>query len=133
LGGVEVNDKLIFYSNHAKELQGSTGSKIRAIIRQGAIEYDKANKRFICKPIDNPDGTPYNSTTYAMKNHSQFGFECDCQGWQTKFKKHNADPINAPSPICSHVAALYEYLKRKNASRRESRIESAMEMFQTRL
>lgn len=120
-----IND-LIFYSNHARALIGKTDDKIRRILTQGCIEYDKENKVFLCKPIMQNNGKPYNSTTYMIERHKAFGFSCDCQGWQSKFRKHEADPINMPSPYCSHVAALYEYLARQHKDRREMRIGQAM-------
>lgn len=109
-----TDDDLPFYSEHARAMQGSTAGKIKAILAQHAIEYDRENKEFICKPILQADGKPYNSTTYRLKSHKAFGFSCSCQGWTTKFNKHMADPINAAAPGCSHVAALYEFLKRQH-------------------
>lgn len=110
--------ELPFYSAHARELQGSTGAKIKAILAQNAIEYvrEEGNNHFICKPIKAPNGEAYNSTTYILKSHKAFGFSCSCQGWQSKLRKHMADPINMPAPGCSHVAALYEHLKRQHLS-----------------
>jgi hypothetical protein len=123
-----TSPSLIFYSAHTRELQGTTRNKIVAIIAQDAIEYDKENKCYICKPIKQRDGKPYNSTTYRMPSHKAFGFQCDCQGWQSKFKKHMADPINNGAPGCSHVAALYEFLKRRNMSIRTEKVAVGMQM-----
>lgn len=119
---------LIFYSSHTKELVGSTEAKIRAILDQGAIEYDKENRQFICKPILQRNGTPYNKTTYTIQNHKAFGFACSCQGWVMKLKKHESDPINSKAPSCSHVAALYEYLKRRNMNIRQEKVYGGIQM-----
>jgi hypothetical protein len=107
-------------------MQGTTATKIKAIIDQGAIEYDRERKIFLCKPIMQKNGKPYNHTTHELKSHAQFGFSCSCQAWQMRLEKHQEDPINQSAPGCSHVAALYEYLKRQHNTRRESNIGQAM-------
>ena len=119
---------LVFYSEHAREVKGRTADKIKAILAQNAIEYNKDEKCFLCKPILNRDGTPYNFTTHAMKSNKAFGFSCSCQGWTSKYKKHMADPINMPSPGCSHVNALYEHLKRQHLHIRQEKMEGGMQM-----
>lgn len=118
--------RLIFYSEHARELQGSTAAKISAILAQDAIEYSRERKAWICKPILQGDGRPYNSTTYEMKGHKTFSWSCSCQGWVMKLRKHEADPLHQPAPSCSHVAALWEVLKRRNMALRETRVRQAM-------
>ena len=124
---MNTQTSLIFYSEHAREVKGRTADKIKAILEQKAIEYNKEEKCFLCKPILNRDGTPYNSTTHIMKSNKAFGFSCSCQGWTSKYKKHMSDPINSPSPGCSHVASLYEFLKRGHMYERQTRIRNAME------
>lgn len=106
--------KLIFWSEHAKELVGSTDDKIRAILEQGCLEYvpasDEAPSHYICKPIMNRDGSPYNKTTYRLKpNDKEEGgnTSCSCFGFRQRSKKWHADPT-APRPNCSHVAALHQ-------------------------
>lgn len=105
-------ERIIFYSEHAKELQGSVGDKIEAIIAQGALAYDQQEKCFYCRPIRQLNGKPYNSTTYEIHRHPAYAWSCNCQGWRTKLRKHLQDP-NAPAPGCSHIAALYESFARK--------------------
>ena len=116
--------QLVFYSAHARELVGKTDGKIKAILAQNCLEYvrEEGNNHYACKPIKNPDGSPYNKHTYELKASKQFGFTCNCQGWQTKYKKHMADPVNSHSPNCSHVAALFEFLKRQHLHIRAEKI-----------
>ena len=128
---------LIFYSAHAREMLGSTKRKIQAILLQKAIEYVRAegNNHYICKPINNPDGSPYNSTTYEMRSHKIWGWTCNCQAFTMRMKKHMGDPINIQAPSCSHTAAMWEYIKRLNMGRmkykeeiRHEKMEGGMQM-----
>ena len=113
---------LVFWSNHAKELQGSTGAKIKAILAQRAIEYISADRAtgvhgyFLIHPLKNADGTPYNKTTYKVESVKGI-FTCDCQGYCTKHERYKADPIENGPPVCSHVAAVHEHLKRIHLER----------------
>lgn len=126
---MDAQTQLVFYSAHARELVGKTDGKIKAILAQGCIEYVREieNNHFVCKPIMNPDGSPYNKHTYILKASKQFGFTCNCQGWQTKYKKHMTDPVHAHSPNCSHVASLFEFLKRQHLDIRQEKIYGGMQ------
>jgi len=42
--------------------------------------------------------------------------------------KAHGRPRKIPMPHCSHVASLYEFLKRKNNENRQQKIISAMEV-----
>jgi hypothetical protein len=117
-----MND-IIFYSAHTREFEGSVKNKIRAILEQNAIEYDKNAKLFYCKPIMQKDGKPYNSTTYELKKDKEL-FTCNCQGFKTSLRDSKTDP--GKTPHCAHVAALYEYLKRGHIARREEKVSQAM-------
>ena len=119
-------EKLIFYSAHTRKFEASVRAKIRAILEQNAIEYDKEQKVFLCKPILQKDGTPYNHTTYTLKAHKEFEWTCSCQGFQTKLKEYGKDMENQPRPHCAHVAALWEYIKRGHLARREEKVGQAM-------
>jgi hypothetical protein len=124
------HNTLLFYSTHARELVGKTDAKIRAILAQGCIEYvrEEGNNHFICKPIMNQDGTPYNKTTYEIKSHKVWGWTCTCQGFQSKMKKHMEDPINNSAPSCSHTIAMWEFIKRWNINRKQEKIYGGMQM-----
>jgi len=121
-----MGNGIIFYSEHCRELCGSTASKIAAILAQGCIEYSKEQKVFLCKPIMQQNGKPYNVTTHEIQNHKAFGFSCSCQAWQGRLKRHMEDPIKNRAPFCSHVAAVWEYLKRQHIVRRENNVAQAM-------
>jgi len=117
-----MSEHLVFWSNHAKELQGSTGQKIKAILAQRAIEYVAADRvagthgKFLIHPLKNKDGTPYNKTTYTVESIKGI-FTCDCQGYCSKEERYKADPIENGPPVCSHVAAVHEFLKRIHLER----------------
>ena len=93
-----MSENLIFYSAHTRKFEGSVKAKIRAILEQNAIEYDKDQKAFFCKPILQPSGKPYNSTTYELRAHREYGFSCSCQAWTTRNKAHEKDLENTPVP-----------------------------------
>lgn len=116
-----MKTKLIFYSEHARQLEGSVGAKIDRLVN-GHIRYNKKTKCFEILPIEG-----YNSTTHLVKNHKAFGFSCSCQAWQGRLKKHEGKPTEEPAPSCSHVAAVYEHLARMNQERRQLKIIDAME------
>lgn len=135
-------ERLIFYSDHTRAMQGTVGAKIKAILDQGCIEYaheyidtdEEHNSNrwaiytcvYICKPIKQLNGKPYNKSTYVLQNHRQFGKSCSCCGWRTMLKRHESDPLNEEAPRCAHVAALYEFLKRQHKERREENMRQAM-------
>jgi hypothetical protein len=123
-----VTDKFCFYSETARELQGTVREKIAEIIAQNAIIYDQPSKSFLCRPIMRKNGKPYNKTMHCMKSHKTFSWSCSCQGWTMKLARHEADPVNQPAPVCSHVAALWEFLKRRNMSIREGKVCGGMQM-----
>lgn len=82
------------YSAHAKLLMHTQQEKIKKFIENECIEYAGGNT-YLCHPIEG-----YNSTTYKIiRNNGQM--ECNCQ-WYTKNKLN-----------CSHIGAVYEYLKRR--------------------
>jgi hypothetical protein len=119
-----MSEPIVFYSNHANALVGTMRRKVLAILRQGAIEYVKADPAtgahgyFLVHPIKNEDGTNYNVTTYKIVSIRGV-FSCECQGFTTKEAKYKLDPIANPPPNCSHVSALHEHLKRKHLERQE--------------
>lgn len=96
-----------FYSRHAKELKYSQRHKSLKFLKHGCIKYEKEKQAFLCLPLEG-----YNSTTYEMVRSKEFGFECDCQGFQTKLKKFKEG--SGIKPTCSHIGALYEYFARSN-------------------
>jgi hypothetical protein len=102
-----------YYSHHAKELKRSQQNKIDKFLEHGCIQYDRENKRYECRPLKG-----YNTRTYILERCKKFGFECSCQGFQSKLKKYNQNPFQNPEPSCSHVGALYEHFARKNRKRK---------------
>lgn len=105
-------EKIIFWSEHARALQGTVGDKIEAIVQQKCIAYDHNAKIFYVKPIMQKNGKPYNSTTYEIGKHvdPEVKFSCNCQGFRMKEKKWME---GGARPSCSHIAALFECFARK--------------------
>lgn len=115
--------KLIFYSEHAQELVGSTDAKIKAILEQGCLEYIPPTQdmrgHYLCHPIKNKDGSPYNSTTYRLfPGDKDCGghTSCTCFGYKQRLRKWHEDP-NAPRPNCSHASALHELWSKQHRTR----------------
>lgn len=95
-----------YYSSKEHELAQTQIHKAHKFLELGCIGYDQIEKCFYCKPING-----YNSTTYKMRRdqNSEFGFCCDCQGFQTKMKRAGPGAAN-----CSHVLALHYWFDWRN-------------------
>lgn len=93
-----------YYSSKEHLLKKTQTDKALKLVELERIGYDSASKSFYCLPIEG-----YNKTTYALKRatENEFGFECDCQGFQTRKK-------NAGAGSCSHVLALHYWFVRRN-------------------
>ena len=92
---------IIFWSEHYKSLNVPEGKarqiKARKFIEKDCIEWDADMGEFRCKPI-----LGYNKTTYRLKKIGS-SFNCSCQFY---CKTGN---------ICSHILALFMWLKIKNS------------------
>lgn len=96
-------DEVQYYSHHAQELKHTQQHKIDKFLEHGCIVYDNVEKCFKCLPIPG-----YNSRTYVLLNKTvDKSFICTCQGFVTALKKNGKGS-------CSHVGALYEFLKRQH-------------------
>ena len=111
MNGIRKNT-VQFYSHHAQELKRTQKDKIRKLIEFGCIEYDANEKHYICKPIKG-----YNTRTYKLVTSKEFGFVCNCQGFNAKLRKYRESPLGAPKPSCSHIGALYEHFALTNKKR----------------
>ena len=114
---------LMFYSEHARELVGTTDRKIKAILDQGCLEYVPSDgmhpSHYLCHPIKNQDGSWYNKTTHKLKpNDKEAGgnTSCSCFGFQQRLKKWHNNP-DAPRPNCSHTASLHELWSKTHRTR----------------
>lgn len=117
-----TTENVVFWSDHYKmfEKQKSVQSKARNFLENDCIKWDPEEKVWICKPI-----AGYNKTTHRifwnhelinMKNGNKGEFECSCQG------------NNAGEKICSHILALYMYLKILNYNKSEDYPEEMEEI-----
>lgn len=106
---VESADEVQFYSSKEHLLSHKQSWKALKFVELDKIKYDQNARCFVCLPIDG-----YNSTSYAMvpNKENEFGFECDCQGFQTKKKKAGVGHAH-----CSHVLALHYYFDKRNKAK----------------
>ena len=101
-------DNVMYYSHHAKEVKGTLRSKAQKFLDLGLVEWDRAAKNFYVHFIPG-----YNTRTYEIVRRAA-GFECNCQGCQTKIKKGLYDPDVDSFAACSHILAVYLWLKMVN-------------------
>lgn len=115
---VLTEKNIIYYSHHLKAIVDEFGNKIANVIRKKALDflknksirYDDYERVYHCDPIQG-----YNSNSYIIKKEKGHkGFTCDCQNCTTKIKKGEYDPKVEDLAVCSHILALYFYLKMKN-------------------
>jgi len=101
-------DNIVHWSHTYKELVDRYGKRMvntmhhKAVIflREDLIKYSKDEKCYYCKMLKG-----YNTTDYKMKYNKELKrHECECQGFQTKFRK-------GEEPICSHTLALKYHWK----------------------
>lgn len=97
-----TEDNVVYYSEHYKALEAedngsSRQSKAKKFLKEKCIAWDPEHSCWLCKPI-----LGYNNTTYHIKDDKHGSFECSCQFNQKTGK------------ICSHILALYLFLKIKN-------------------
>lgn len=108
---------VMHWSEHYKALEvGGNGksrqSKSRKFLENGCIKWDHNAKNWICGPLEG-----YNKTTYHIKHNRALvnpesgkkgEFECSCQ-----FNQKTAE-------MCSHILALYLFLKIYNWNKKYS-------------
>ena len=98
-----TKENVIYWSTHYKEVKGAPKGQARAFkahkfIKLGLIKWDTETKAFYCSPIKG-----YNKTTYTINSVGK-EFKCNCQfNCQT-------------GKICSHILAVYLWLKIHNYS-----------------
>ena len=108
-GPNELNShNVMYYSHHAREVKGTLRTKAQKFLDLGLIEWNTEEKCFYVNPIEG-----YNTRTYEIRKRDK-GFECNCQACQTKMKKEDYDPNVDSSAPCSHILAVYLWLKIKN-------------------
>jgi len=108
------------YSAHARELKFTQQHKIRKFIEQDCVQYVPVSEGGGYWIVHHIPG--YNSTDYEVRQNRQFEFECNCQGWVTKHRMYQREPNGNNSPSCSHVGAVFEWLKRHNIERKRETV-----------
>ncbi len=127
-GPKEVNeDNVIFWSQHAKMIQGDQQKKAHLLLVHDCVQYlghdeSSGKKTFIILPLNTeqfwheiingedtvfikkPFTHDYNKSAYRIYKNEEGMFECDCQGWNTKKVRGE---LNAEGVSCSHVLALF--------------------------
>ena len=98
-----------YYDEREKTLKYDQIHKAKELVKRKCIRYDPGFEKFVCDPI-----WGYNKTQYRFDICSEnlWGWECSCQGWQTKAKQRGKDYAG-----CSHVLALVYYLVIEHHSR----------------
>lgn len=99
------------WSRHFHDLKDKNGSatimsKAKKWLKNNCIRYDHELKCFFCDPING-----YNKSIYTIKN-SKNGFTCSCQFFQRVCVDEKN--INEGVYLCSHILALYLWLKLKH-------------------
>lgn len=103
-------NNVIYYSHHARELKGTVVNKAKKFILLKCIQYDVEFKCFYCNPIKD-----YNKSRYKIwKEKGHKGFQCSCQACQGRMKKGEFNPEIEDTAVCSHVLAIYFWLKIRN-------------------
>lgn len=109
----QVNSQDIQYYDHLqKVLTCRQQDKAMQFFKAGLIEYNN-DGTYTVKAMKG-----YNTRNYLITPHQVFHFECNCQGWQTKYQRlvHGDDIY----PTCSHVSALYIHFKTRYSEDWES-------------
>jgi len=105
----ELNNKnVIYWSTHYKKLMNvpegkSIQTNARIFLKNNCIKYDKETKSWKCYP------RPGNKQIHTITQNGKF--ECTCQFFNRVCKRN-------PGLICSHILALYMYLKIRNWKKR---------------
>jgi len=91
MGDVIFPNQIQFYSEKLKKLKYPVKHKVMKILANDCLSC--VDGHWICRPI-----LGYNTTTYTIEEKNG-GYECSCQGCQSKIKR-------GLSPICSHILAV---------------------------
>ena len=96
--------RVIFWSEHYRQLEGvdqgdAIRTKAQKWLQANCIEYDSEEKCFLCHPIEG-----YNKTIHEIKAIGNGEFSCSCQFY-------NRVCVKNPGLICSHILAVYLWLK----------------------
>jgi len=114
--------------NNNEEIKKSIIAKARKLIALGLIEWDpsfsltdrqaaqdfingKNEGVYVAHPIPG-----YNTTTYVITKPG-IGYECTCQGCQSKIRKGLYNPNVEDKAACSHILAVYLYNKDNKVQR----------------
>ena len=87
---------LQYYNLYERCLAYPQSYKIRRLLELNRIQPGDELGEWVCLPVPG-----YNTRTYTMtpNHHFHCGWECNCQGFQSKVRK-------GKEPHCSHINAL---------------------------
>jgi len=123
-GPMQITEQnVIYWSAHARELQGSMRKKALDLLKHDCIKYlgqeHKSKKKgcFVILPLNRetqvtdygrtwtktPFDRDYNSTVYLIDRTITGRFRCTCQAWSTKERRLEGREDGAQ---CTHVIAL---------------------------
>lgn len=103
--------RLVYYSHHQKELTGSVSKKAAKFFELKLVRWDPDMGVYYVDPIKG-----YNTRTYTVEKVGK-GFECNCQGCQTKIKTGKYDPKIEDKNACAHIGAVWLLIKWRNMKR----------------
>ena len=119
------HERIQSFSHHVGELECSQQYKVAKLFEHNCIEYvpvqhwddgSRTGGYWLIHPIPG-----YNKREYHVEACGDGEFRCTCQFYKTWSK--NAEPKN-----CSHIGAIYEFLKRKNMARRDERVSAGIQL-----
>lgn len=113
---------VIYYSSFTKQVKGNVKSKAKKILELGLIEDFSDVDLFYVNPIKG-----YNKTKYTISRNG-IGYECNCQGCQSKMRKGEYDPQTEEKAACSHILAIYYWLKIKNWNKEDETLQRLDEL-----
>jgi hypothetical protein len=104
------------WSRHFQDLKDKDGSatimsKAKNFLKNNCIRYDHELKCFFCDPING-----YNKSIYTIRS-VKGNFTCSCQFFNRVCE--DKKDVNEGVYICSHILALYLWLKMKHWNEKE--------------
>jgi len=139
-----TEDNVQYWDKHTKQLAKSQVSKALKFVKYDCVKYvgddPEFNHKytFIVLPLNTeskvvvngkvfykkPYPKDYNYNVYKIYKREDGLWECNCQGWQTKFKKGD---VRADGVMCSHTLALMFAFKLKKFGKNKRRDKNGEE------
>ena len=132
-----TEDIVQYWDKHTKQLAKSQVSKALKFLKHDCVKYvgddPEFNHKytFLVLPLNTdetvvvngrtfykkPFSKDYNFNTYKIFKNEDGIWECNCQGWQTKYRKGEIKPDGI---MCSHTLALIYAFKLKRFQKKKN-------------